>query len=66
MMIAFCNECGKKMKYVMHFEEQTSGAYFLCKTCNYRTKPKKIIWETDDNKKDEVRKNGFKLQNKHR
>lgn len=50
MTTAFCKVCGKKMSQVLHYEEDSNYSYFLCKTCYYTTKPKKIIYDDIDKK----------------
>lgn len=42
MLAGFCKDCGQKMKKVLHFENGKSYSYFLCKNCQYRTKPSKM------------------------
>lgn len=52
MITAFCKECGKKMTCILHYEEGISNTYFWCKICHYATKPKKIIYEKNQNEND--------------
>lgn len=71
MTTAFCKECGKPMKYVLHFEQKSYGAYFFCKTCNYRTKLKKINLDEYSDDKDSKKigvdkKDEFRSQKRNR
>ena len=50
MLACFCKECGKKMKKVLHFESNKGTTFYLCQDCNYKTKPKQIIFADNEEK----------------